>query len=69
MHGCNVADRILILILAKANSMPIDQESTGQWEFGSPHAFTNPPKARSSSGDKLAKFPNQDPERNPGILI
>ena len=29
MHGCNLIDRILILILAKANSIWIDQKSTG----------------------------------------
>ena len=69
MNGCNLIDRILILILAKADSRWIDEKSTGSQGFASFHARTHPPKARSSSGDKLAKFQNQDPERNPGILI
>ena len=29
MHGCDLIDRILILILAKANSTWIDQKSIG----------------------------------------
>ena len=65
MNECNLIDRILILILAKADSRWIDEKSTGSEGFASFH----PPKARSSSGDKLAKFQNQDPGRNPGILI
>ena len=69
MNGCNLIDRILILILAKANSRLIDQKSTGSPGFASFHEHPHPPKARSISGDKVAKFQNQDPERNSGILI
>ena len=58
MYGCDPTDRILILILAKANSRWIDQKSTGSQGFASFHAHTHPPKARSSPGDKLAKFKN-----------
>ena len=69
MHGCNLIGKILILILAKASFTWIDQKTTGLQGFASFHARTNPPKARSNSGDKLAKFQNQDLEGNPGILI
>ena len=45
LHGSNLIDRILILILAKANSRWIDQKSTGSEGFASFHAHPHPPKA------------------------